>query len=244
MFLGYENIFLFSSSKKSSLLLSWKRWTKDLNRKYRSKDSKLCMYLLITLWLRVLFSSIIFLRDQEKIYVTYVHIPWNHFTYTDTMTGVNFDLEKKDGLRKYKMFLELYFRIAVLEVGVCFLPMALIFFCCVILQWNHLSDASLLCQKFSITSGSQHSVGQGEIKCMQRKCAFAQEKKTNGDLTRMRRWNSRIFSTGCRYWLKPTRWAMGHNAWQLSWWLLGAGTVLICTANLVCAGKLVNCRFT
>lgn len=56
-----------------------------------------------------------------------MHIPWNHFPYADTlMTGVNFDF-KKGCLGIGKTVFELCLRVAVLEVGVHFLPMALLF---------------------------------------------------------------------------------------------------------------------
>lgn len=43
------------------------------------------------------------------------------------MTGANFDLKKIDCLAIDKAVFELYFKVAILEVGVPFLPMALRF---------------------------------------------------------------------------------------------------------------------
>jgi len=100
----HMQIFSYSALVNSQVSSYPGRGGQELNGKYRSKDSKLCTYLLITSWFRALFSSILFLRDQKKISVTYVHIPWNCFTYTDTVMMGKFWFKKKTVFQKISHF--------------------------------------------------------------------------------------------------------------------------------------------
>lgn len=81
------------------------RGGQELNRKYRSKDSKLYMYLLMTSWFRALFSSIVLLKGPgENLYYLSAyplepfHIYWH---YHDRC---KFCLKKKIVLQKIRHF--------------------------------------------------------------------------------------------------------------------------------------------
>lgn len=154
MFLGYENIFLFNSSKKSSQLLPWKRWTRA-EQEIQVKGFK-PVYILAY---NIIIQSIVFFnficKGPQEVFCYFCACPLEpfhiHWHYHDRRKF----LLKKDSPAKYKTFLELYFRIAVLEVGVCFLPMALLFLLCdpavKLFVWCQVAESEIQ-QNFCITA--------------------------------------------------------------------------------------------